>query len=440
MNPLAEAIFLAGIESVLPDKMIQATVKKRDETLTVGGFSFSLAHYKNLYVIGAGKAAALMAKGLEAVLEGRITDGLVVVKDGHTCELTNIRVAEAGHPVPDERGVKATKELLEIARKAGESDLVICLISGGASALLADFPEESSLNDLRTVNQLLLKSGADIQEMNTIRKHLSGVKGGQLANIIYPASFIALILSDVIGDPIDVIASGPTSPDPSTYKDAHSILQKYGLLNVFPASMTKHLERGAAFLIPETPKTNDVCFGRGKNVVIGSNKTALDAAGKKAQGFGFQPYLLTSELNGDVEAAADFILREAKKIQDDPRVTKPVCLLAGGEPTIKITGDGLGGRNQHFALYCATKIQGQEGLTILCAGTDGTDGPTDVAGAVVDGRTTIVALEQNLDPLLFLHTNDSYSFFKQIGGHIITGSTMTNVMDMIVVLVENKDD
>ncbi|MEA4840211.1 MAG: glycerate kinase [Bacteroidales bacterium] len=436
MKAVANQIFSSGVDSVLPDKMIQSQIKMINNTLYVEDFQLSLDDFQHIYVLGAGKASALMAKGLEDVLGERITEGHVVVKYGHTCALTQIHVSEAAHPTPDLNGIQATNEILEIAGKANKNDLVICLISGGASALLADCPKDSTLDDLILLNQVLLRCGANIKEMNAVRKHLSKVKGGQLAKVIYPATSVSLILSDVIGDSTDVIASGPTSPDSSTFEEALQVLVKYKLLKKCPSSMVEYLTNGFMGLIPETPKSGDPIFKRSKNIIIGSNKKALEAAGTKAVECGFQPCILTSELDGDLVKAADFVLESAFKIQDDPQIRKPVCLLAGGEPTIKVKGNGLGGRNQHFALYCATKISEKKGLTILCAGTDGNDGPTDAAGAVIDGNTVMKALENNLDPQVYLDTYDSYHFFKKAGGHIMTGSTMTNVMDLVVVLIE----
>jgi hydroxypyruvate reductase/glycerate 2-kinase len=436
METVAEQIFLSGIQSALPDKLIRQQVEIVGNSIRIVDFNIQLADLKHIYVIGAGKASALMAKGIEEVLKGRISEGLVVVKYGHACNLEKIRVTEAAHPVPDWKGIQATRDLLRIARKAKEDDLVICLLSGGASSLLADYPEGSTLEDLILMNQLLLKSGADIKEMNTVRKHLSKVKGGQLAKAIYPARYASLLLSDVIGDPIDVIASGPTSPDASTFSEALHILGKYHLLKEFPTSMIAYLQQGLSNLVPETPKAGEVIFALGQNIIIGNNKIALEAAGRKAAEYGFQSYILTSELDGDLDKAANYVLESAFRIQNDPQRKKPVCLLAGGEPTIKVTEEGLGGRNQHFALYCATKLSVKKGLTILCGGTDGNDGPTDVAGAVVDCSTVKSALERGIDPLVYLKTFDSYHFFKLAGGHMITGSTMTNVMDLIVVLIE----
>lgn len=435
IRTVAEKIFLSGVESVLPDKLVRSQVHLIDNVLNIMNFQFPLADIDHIYVIGAGKASALMAKEMERILNERITKGYIVVKYGHACELKRIKVIEAAHPFPDMNGVLATNKILEIANQASGNDLVICLISGGASSLLADYPEGSTLEDLILINQLLLKSGADIKEMNTVRKHLSKVKGGQLARIIYPASFVSLILSDVICDPIDVIASGITSADSSTFKDAWDVLEKYNLLEKFPASMVQYIQNGFLNLVPENPKAGESAFINARNLIIGNNKIALEGAKKKAFEYGFPCHILTSELEGDLVKAADFVLETSLKIQQDAQIKKPVCLLAGGELTIKVTGKGLGGRNQHFALYCATKLIGKPGLTILCAGTDGSDGETEVSGAVVDCETMNTALEYHIDPQIYLEKFDSFSFFRQVGGHLITGYTMTNVMDLIVVII-----
>ena len=436
IRTIAEQIFLSGVKGVLPDKLIRTQVKVIDNTLYISNLQFSLVDFNHIYVIGAGKASALMAKEIESILGANISKGHIVVKYGSACQLKVIKITEAAHPTPDLNGVFATNEILKIANQAGENDLVICLISGGASSLLADFPENSTLDDLIATNLLLLKSGADIKEMNTVRKHLSKVKGGQLAKAIYPAKLVSLILSDVIGDPIDVIASGPTSPDLSTFEDAMIVLEKYKLSEELPISMINYLKKGILNLVPETPKVGDPIFLDARNLIIGSNRIALEAAKNKAVELGFNTFILTDKLEGDLIKAAEYVIETALRIKNDSQLKKPVCLLFGGEPTIKVTGKGLGGRNQHLALYCATKLKGKEGITILCAGTDGNDGPTDVAGAIVNSQTVSLAMSGNIDSQMYLDAYDSYHFFKQTGEHIITGSTLTNVMDIIIVIVE----
>lgn len=434
-NSIAEQIFLAGVAGVLPDQLIRSQVKLMKNILSVAGNNYDLSSIKNIYVIGAGKASALMAREMESILGKRISKGHIVVKYGHGCELNFISITEAGHPLPDANGVAAARQILEIAQSADEDDLVICLISGGASSLLADFPEGSSLNELQQVNELLVKSGAGIKEINTVRKHLSGIKGGQLARAIYPAKAVSLILSDVVGDPLDIIASGPTTYDTSTFSDAIAVIEKYHLEDKVPKSMMLYIQNGIAGWLPETPKAGDKVFENIKNLVIGSNNIALNAAADKAQSFGFTTHIITDALEEDYTEVADFILTTIEKFSNDHK-EKPLCLLFGGEPTVKVTGNGLGGRNQHLALYCALKLQGTKGISLLCAGTDGSDGPTDAAGAVVDGETAAKAKSAGIEAQEYLNKADSYHFFKQAGGHIITGSTKTNVMDMMVVLIE----
>lgn len=433
---VAEQIFLSGVESVLPDKLIRSQVKLTDNwMLCVLGNRFPLQSFNNIYLIAVGKAGALMAKEMELILGDYITDGLVVVKYGHGSKLQKLKLIEAGHPLPDQNGVEATKQILKIANRAEEKDLVICLISGGASALMADFPEGTTLNDLILTNELLVKSGADIKEINAVRKHLSGVKGGQLAKAIYPAATVSLILSDVIGDPVDVIASGPTCGDKSSFADALDVIEKYGLLGKLPPVITQYIHTGVAGQILETPKPGDIIFSKVQNFIIGNNKMALEAARRKALEFGYAAYVVPTKLEGDYKSVAKQVLKAIDEYRNWFKEIKPICLLFGGEPTVKVTGNGLGGRNQHLALYCATKIAEKQNITILCAGTDGTDGPTDAAGAEVNSKTYENALINNIDPEKYLNDSDSYHFFEQHGGHIKTGSTGTNVMDMIIILI-----
>ena len=436
MKTVAEQIFLSGVESVLPDKLIRSQVRLTDGILYVPESEFSLRNFEHIYVIAVGKAGALMAKEMELILGDNITDGLTVVKYGYGAELQKLRLIEAGHPIPDQNGFEATKRILSIANRAGERDLVICLISGGASSLMADFPEGATLDDLVSANELLVKCGADIKETNTVRKHLSKVKGGQLAKAIYPATTVSLILSDVIGNPVDVIASGPTCGDQSTFADAFEVIKKYRLLEKLPSVMTQYIQAGVAGLIPETPKPDDFVFSKTQNIIIGSNKMALQAARRKAEELGYSSYIISDGLEGDYIQVAQYVLETTDEYRNRFKGIRPTCLLFSGEPTVRVTGTGLGGRNQHLALYCATKLAGKQDITVLCAGTDGTDGPTDAAGAEVDCNTCENALANHLDPEDYLKNSDSYHFFKQLGGHIMTGSTRTNVMDLIVVIIE----
>ena len=430
----AKEIFLAGVEIVKPDILIPHFVSLENNVLKIENHRFQLAEIKNIYLTGAGKASALMAKAIENILGSRISSGHIVTKYGHAVPLKYAFVTEAGHPVPDENGVKGTENILSIVNKASKDDLVICVISGGGSALLTDIPDGCTLNDLKILTDLLLKSGANINEMNCIRKHLSKVKGGMLSSAAYPARVVSLILSDVIGDPLDVIASGPTAPDPTTFKDALDIIEKYGIKDKIPAGITKILNEGLNKIRKETLKESDEAFRLTTNLIIGNNKLALKKASKKAEALGYTTKIITDSLHSDVEDVADYIFSKLIKYRNE-NPEKKSCLLFGGEPTIKITGDGLGGRNQHLALLMAQKINGINGVVFLSGGTDGTDGPTDAAGAIAEPETLKRSEALGLDINKYISDCDSYNFFRQEGGLIKTGPTQTNVMDLIVVLI-----
>ncbi|MCX6329654.1 MAG: DUF4147 domain-containing protein, partial [Bacteroidia bacterium] len=345
-------------------------------------------------------------------------------------------VTEAGHPVPDENSFRATEEILRIAEKAAEDDLVICLWSGGGSTLLADNPESSSPHEVMFFNEMLVRCGAEIREMNIIRKHLSKVKGGQLLKHIWPAASVSIFLSDVIGDPLDIIASGPTVPDNSTFAEALEILEKYHLKNDIPAGLLNYLEEGAESKRPETLKQNDDVFLKSATILAANNKTALQSAKAEAENLEFTTFIITNELAGNTEQACSYIIDSIFKYKNNSALKKPVCLLFGGEATVKVTGNGIGGRNQHLALTAALKIQNIPGITLLSAGTDGNDGNTEMAGAVADSETVHYALSMNVDPESYLKEFDSYHFFNSIDYGIFTGPTMTNVMDMVVVIIE----
>jgi len=433
---IADRIFRSGVSRVIPENLIQDELKPEKEILFIGSVQINLDSINKLYIIGAGKASAQMASGIERMLGKRIDSGHIVVKYGHSCSLDKIKITEAGHPVPDNNSYAATKEILSIAGKAGGKDLVICLLSGGGSALLADYPDNSSPGEMMELSNLLINSGATISEINAVRKHLSSVKGGQLARKVFPAKLVSLILSDVIGDPLDVIASGPTAPDSSTFQLAVDVLAKYHLTEKVPEGILKILMNGIAGKIPETPKTGDPIFENTVNLLIGTNLIALEASKNEAEKLGLNAIIINDRLSGDVWDAADYIIENVIRSKNDIDIIKPACLLFGGEPTVKMTGKGLGGRNQHLALILAQKIQHFNGITILCAGTDGTDGPTDAAGAVVDTRSIPEAVSKKIDPDKYLKDFDSFHFFEKTGGLIITGPTLTNVMDIIIVIIE----
>jgi glycerate 2-kinase len=430
----ATEIFLAGVESVKPGNLIKRNVSIEQNHLRIGEMLFELSTVDHIYIVGAGKASAEMAATMESMLGSRITAGHIITKYGHSMPLEFIGITEAGHPVPDENGSIGTQLILSIAEKAGKNDLVICLISGGGSALLTDVPEGCTLEDLKVLNNVLLKSGAGISEMNCIRKHLSDVKGGLLAKASFPSRVVSLIISDVIGDPIDVIASGPTAPDPTTFADAISIIKKYHLQEEIPGRIHRLLQDGVEKKRQETLKHSDDHLQLAGNLIIGSNRLALIAAKEKAEWFGYETKIMNDKLEGNVGDVARYIMDVVKSYKKDHARSKK-CLLFAGEPTIKVTGNGLGGRNQHLALIMANLLNDLPGITFLSAGTDGTDGPTDAAGAVVDSFTSQAAEGLKLNMEEYINNCDSYHFFRQAGGLVMTGPTQTNVMDLMVVLM-----
>ena len=384
-----------------------------------------------------GKASAAMAQTIESILGSRITEGHIITKYEHSVPLQFIVITEAGHPVPDENGIKGTELIMSIAKKAEKNDLLICLISGGGSALLTDIPEGCSLDDLKDLNNILLKSGAAIFEMNCIRKHVSKVKGGLLAKTAYPSRVLSLILSDVIGDPLDVIASGPTAHDPSTYADAISIINKYNIKNEIPIQIYQLLEDGVNNKRQETLKESDEALELTSNLIIGTNKLALKIAKQKAALFGYETKIITDKLEGNVMDVAKYIMDGIKNAKKE-NIHEKTCLLFAGETTIKVEGEGLGGRNQHLALLIAKLLKEEPGITFLSAGTDGTDGPTDAAGAVVDSFTSQTASDLQLNMNQYINNCDSYRFFQEVGGLVKTGPTQTNVMDLMVVLISRQ--
>ena len=433
---IAEQIFFAGVQSVRPDSLIKSKIRLINDILQIADLQFDLREIQNIFIIGAGKAGTYMASGLEHILGNRITEGHIIVKYGYTSVLERIKITEAGHPYPDENGLAATREIIKLAKKARKNDLVICLLSGGGSSLLWDCPEGFTTEDLMKVNKLLVNSGAGIHEINAVRKHLSGVKGGRLARIAQPAKLVSLILSDVIGDHPDVIASGPTAPDPTTYVDAIEVLEKYDLKHLIPEKISVYLYAGATGKIDESPKPGDEIFRNTHNIIIGSNRMALENAAQKALEYNLNAIIVEDQLQGDVVSVSEFLVETALKYKADYNETKPVCILYGGETTVKMTGKGEGGRNQHLAMLCALLLEGNPGITILCGGTDGSDGPTKAAGAVVDSETMVSAASKGIDAENYLREFNSYNFFRKVSGHIITGPTMTNVMDIIVMIVD----
>jgi glycerate 2-kinase len=416
----ARDIFRAALKAADPvDSVVQALRREKYE------------RFRQIYVIGAGKAGASMAKGAERVLGRRIAGGLINVKDGYVEKLRRIELNECGHPIPDTRGVDGARRIADIAQQAGADDLVLCLMSGGGSALMPLPAPPITLEEKQATTKLLLACGADIHEINALRKHISLIKGGQLARLAYPATVLALMLSDVIGDDLDVIGSGPTAPDASTFARVKSILDKYELWQRVPATVRQRIEAGLAGEIPETPKAGDAAFERTRNLVIGSNDLAVRAAAAQARALGFRTLVLSTFVEGETREVARMHAAIAKEIVHSGRPLRaPACIITGGETTVTLKGDGLGGRNQEFVLAAAIDIAGLPNVVILSGGTDGSDGPTDAAGAIADGHT----LERLPTAREFLANNDSYHYFERLGDLLITGPTNTNVMDVRLIL------
>ncbi len=387
-------------------------------------------------MIAAGKAAPEMASAMKTIVGARLSGGFVIAKRGHVAfQLPGLEVIEAGHPIPDRAGLDASRRVEHLLRDLNARDLVLLAISGGASSLLPAPAAPVSLEAKQITTDLLLRAGANISELNAVRKHLSTLKGGQLAALAYPATVLALLLSDVIGDRLDVIGSGPAAPDSSTFHDALAVLGKFNLLDAVPLVVRQRLEQGAKGTIRETPKPGDPLFQHVHNVVIGSNRLALDAAAKKAKVLGFRPLMLSSTMQGETREIARAhaeILREVTS--SGHPITPPACILSGGETTVTVRGKGTGGRNQEFALAAALAIEGLENVLVLSAGTDGTDGPTDAAGALSTGATVSRATKLGFDPAAALRDNNSYPLFNALGDLIRTGPTGTNVMDVHLLL------
>ena len=436
LRKAARAIFQAGLKAVDPEQAVLRSIRFTKGKLHVGKRIYDLGKIDRVLVVGGGKAGASMARALENVLGNRLHDGIVVVKYGHGLNLRRIQVVEAGHPVPDVAGFKGAQMILERLKGLTPKDLVVCLLSGGGSALLPLPLPGLSIEDKQETTRLLLECGATIQEMNAVRKHLSLIKGGQLVRHAAPARLITLALSDVVGDHPDVIASGPTVPDTSSFKTCHEILQKYGLLGRLPFPVRALIQKGVRGEMDETPKPKDPMFRRCQYLLVGNNRMALEASKKEAKRLGFHSFILSSGIWGETKEVAKVhvaIVREM--IQSNQPIRLPACLVSGGETTVTIHGKGKGGRNLEFALAAALELEGSRKVVVLSGGTDGTDGPTDAAGAFVDGKTTHRARQKGLNPEQSLNQNDAYPFFMALGDLFKTGPTLTNVMDIRLFLV-----
>jgi glycerate 2-kinase len=441
LRSMSNQILNSAIEAVVPHHFFPRRILLRRHILAIRDDSKMIHHYdlrtfKRIIVLGAGKAAARMAEACEAIFGPWIDQGLVITKYGHARPLARIQLLEAGHPLPDAAGRRGARAVIARLQQSRPEDLILFLTSGGCSALLPAPTPPITLKEKQRLTALLLRSGAAIQEINAVRKHISQTKGGQLAKLAYPATIINLIISDVLGDQLDSIGSGPFVPDPSTFQEAWEVLEKYRLLKVTPQAIVNHLKAGVRRKIPETPKPGDPCFRKVRNSILARNRDALKTAAARARALGFIPLVLTSQIQGQARELAGFYGALAKEIHQAGHPARPpVCLIAGGEPTVTVRGKGLGGRNMELALAVALEIRGLPGTVFLSAGTDGTDGPTDAAGAVVDGRTWDRARKKGIPPDKYLENNDSYHFFKETGGLVITGPTGTNVMDVHLLLI-----
>jgi len=442
MKRTAKVIFSKALSAVDPSKILKETIRIEGDHLSIKieGDSeriFDLKRFHRIFLAGTGKASNSMAHAIEELFGDRVTKGVVTTKYGHLLPLKQTQSIEAGHPIPDRKGYEGARKIQRLLKESGPDDLVIFLLSGGASALLP-FPADGiDLKEKQEVTQLLLDSGADIKEINTVRKHISRMKGGWVAKWAYPSTVIAFILSDVVGDQLDVIGSGPTVPDPSTFEESLEILKKYDLLNEVAPSVRKHLQSGKEGKVEETPKPGEAVFERVSNILIGSNILALREAKREAESLGFNAIILSSSIEGETREASRFHAAVAKEvISSGNPVPRPACILSGGETTVTIKGKGQGGRNQEFALAGALEISGIEKIVLLSGGTDGTDGPTDASGALADHTTVQRAETMGLNPNVHLENNDAYPFFQKLGDLLITGPTHTNVMDVRIMLVD----
>ena len=417
-----------------PESAILKYLKISDQNLEIDGFSYNLTSIRNIYVIGAGKGAYLMAKILEKELGSKLSGGVVIYKnipEGEDYTSEKIKFYQGSHPVPDGKSVTATQKLLEFTGKLNKEDLVLCVITGGGSALMTCPAAGISIQDLQDMTGVLFTCGAEIGEMNILRKHLDIVKGGGLARKVFPAKLVTFILSDVIGSPLDVIASGPSVPDTSTFLDARKVIDKYEIAEKLPESIIKRIDAGVRGEIQETVKPEDECVKDVRNIIIADNYQAGLAAVEKAKELGFNSMLLTSFLRGEASQAGVFLGSILHQISASGiPLERPACIIAGGETTVTITGSGKGGRNQEFALGAVRELAGLDNVYLITLATDGEDGPTDAAGAVVSGETLEMGLNAGVNPDDYLKNNDAYHYFEKLNRLLIIGSTGTNVNDM----------
>jgi hydroxypyruvate reductase len=437
LRTVAERLREAALFAVEPERAVLRSIRLADGQLEVGGERCELAHFRDIWLIGAGKAAPAMAAAVFALLGERISGGVVVTKDGHLARSlpAAVSVFEASHPVPDARGLAAGRAVAALLGRATADDLVVFALSGGGSALLTLPADGITLAELGATTEALLRSGATIHELNGVRKHLDVLKGGGCARLARGATLVTLALSDVVGDDPSVIASGPSVADPSTFADALAVLERRGLRTGLPKSVVARLERGERGLLPETPKAGDAALARATYAVVGNNRLAAEAAVSAARALGLDARLLTSELSGEAREVGRTVAALAREIGGEGRrIQRPACLVFGGETTVTVRGSGRGGRNQELALAAALALDGVPDVLVSAFGTDGSDGPTDAAGALATGDTLARARARGLDPLRHLAENDAYPFFAPLGDLIMTGPTGTNVSDLVFVL------
>jgi glycerate 2-kinase len=441
-QPVAR-ILAAALEAVEPEAAVRNHLRRQDNLLIIGESEYDLAQIDRVFIVGAGKAGAPMAQAAEAILADHLESGVVVVKEGYaadTSSIATVSIIEAGHPIPDQRGCQGAQQIIELLASTHQNDLVICLISGGGSAILVSPMDGLSLADLQDLTSTLLASGANINQINTLRKHLDRVKGGKLAKLAAPAQVASLILSDVVGDPLEAIASGPTVPDPTSYADALQILERLDILHEIPQSVFDHISKGAKGDLPENPKPGDSLFEKVHNVLVGTNLSAASAAMQQANQEGYNTLLLTTFLQGEARQVSRVLTAIARQVASNNQpISRPACILAGGETTVTLTGDGKGGRNQEMALAAVSDLAGLEQVALVTFATDGGDGPSDAAGAIVTSETLARARQLGLQPFDYLSRNDSYHFFEVLGDLIKTGPTQTNVNDLAFIFAFDEN-
>jgi glycerate 2-kinase len=432
----ARQIFNAALKAANAAEAVARYVKVDGEVVDIDGHRYSLRKYRKIVVVGAGKGSAQMCRTLEELIGDWLCGGIIIVKYGYAVPVKKIAVIEAGHPIPDENGLNATEKVIDLLRQTTSEDLVISLISGGGSALLSSPADGVSFHEKQEMTELLLNCGAPIREVNAIRKHISKVKGGRLARLAYPSTLISLILSDVVGDAISAIASGPTAPDPSTFSECQVILDRYKLRTKKSDSIARLIDKGSAGEINETPKPGDPVFENVLNVVVGNNRLTVMAAKEQAESLGYSVKVIDDLAEGEAIELAVAHAAIVKEMYHSGTIRRPACVISGGEATVTLRGNGLGGRNQEFALATALELDGLDGVVALIGGTDGTDGPTDAAGGIVDGGTVRRGQTKGLDARDYLSRNDSYHYLQATDDLLVTGPTFTNVMDLRLFIVD----